>query len=147
MEHTVAVRIATSYAGASRRLDVAITGSRAVLHEDGRATPFDTERLWPVVRDRLPPLDRLTADPPPHREPRPAGVPGPDWADRCEAMVAVAVVVEGAEPVVRTWFATDDGLWAAAPGDVRRARAGELAELLVWDVTGALETLVRRAAS
>jgi hypothetical protein len=26
-------------------------------------TPFDTERLWPTVRELLPPLDQLRADP------------------------------------------------------------------------------------
>lgn len=138
------LRIVSTYADASRRVDVEITGGHGVVHEDGRATPFETERLWPTVRELLPPLDQLRADPSPHLASPPDRLPGPGWAEDCRAMVAIATVTE-AGTVVRTWFATDDDLWAASPGVVRAARPGELAELLVWDVTGALETLVGQA--
>src|SRR5262245_14165993 len=126
MAPTVVLRIVTSYDDVRRRVDVEITGSRAVLHEDGRATPFETERLWPVVRELMPPLDQLRADPPRHRSPAPAVAPGEDWANRCRALVVIAVAPRGLEnespePVLRTWFATDDEIWAATP-DVRRAR-------------------------
>lgn len=74
-------------------------------------------------------------------------------------MVALATTGAAAEGesderplVLRTWFATDDELWSATPlpdgsTDVRLARPGDLAELLVWDVTGALERLVHEAAT
>lgn len=141
---TLALRIVSSYDGASRRVDIEITGSHAVLHEDGRATELETTQLWPTVRALLPPLDQLRADPSPRLAPPPERTPGLGWAESCRAMVAIATITES-ERVVRTWFATDDDLWAATPGVVRVARPGELAELLVWDVTGALETLVGQA--
>ncbi|WP_243060161.1 hypothetical protein [Nocardioides sp. SR21] len=140
----LALRIVSRYDDVSRRVDVEITGSRGVLHEDGRATEFETARLWPTVRALLPPLDQLRADPPAHRSPTPDRAPGPDWATECRAMVAIATGTD-ARPVVRTWFATDDELWSAEVGSVRLARPGDLADLLVWDVTGALETLVGQA--
>lgn len=137
---SVALRIVTTYDDVTRRVDVEITGSRGVLHEDGRVTPFETARLWPTVRELLPPLDQLRADPPAHRSAVPDRAPGPDWVEECRAMVAIAT-----GPVVRTWFATDDELWSAEPGAVRLARPGDLADLLVWDVTGALEALLGQA--
>src|SRR4051812_38193692 len=126
MAPTIAVRLVSTYdpAGdqATRRVDLEITGSRAVVHEDGRATPFDTERIWPTVRDLLPPLDQLLADPTGRRAAPPDRTPGPGWAERCRAMVALAVVAvpdgpdaESGPTVVRTWFATDDELWSATP--------------------------------
>lgn len=141
---TLALRIVSTYADARRRVDVEITGSRGVLHEDGRATPFETAQLWPTIRELLPPLDHLRADPAPQPTSPPGRAPGPGWPGECRAMVAIATVTESTT-VVRTWFATDDELWAAAPGEVRPARPGELAELLVWDVTGALESLLEQA--
>lgn len=139
----LALRVVSTYADRRRCVDVEITGSRGVLHEDGRTTPFETAQLWPTIRELLPPLDHLRADPAPDRAPAPERIPGPGWAEDCRAMVAIATVTESA--TVRTWFATDDELWAAKAGAVRAARPGELAELLVWDVTGALETLVGQA--
>jgi hypothetical protein len=141
---TLALRIVTTYADTRRRVDVEITGSRGLLHEDGRSTPFETAQLWPTIRELVPPLDHLRADPAPDPTPVPERIPGPGWAEDCRAMVAIATVTD-TRTVVRTWFATDDDLWAAAAGHVRAARPGELAELLVWDVTGALESLVGQA--
>lgn len=136
---TIAIRLVSTYDDHTRRVDLQITGSSGVVHEDGRATPFDTALIWPTVRDLLPPLDPLVADPTGRRQQLPDRDPGPDWTERCRAMVAIATVTESG-PVVRTWFATDDELWSAPP--LRPATPGDLAELLIWDVTGALETLL-----
>jgi hypothetical protein len=146
----VGLRLVTTYDDATRRVDLALRGSQGVLVEDGVATPFPVERLWPVLRDLLPPLDHLRADPPP-RPTTPGAPPGPGFVEACRAMVVLATVVGDdttTEQVsVRTWLATDDGLWSVTPGgeanEVRRAEPGALAELLVWDVTAAMEALVR----
>ena len=143
---SVELRIVTTYDDRTHRVDVRITGSRGVLLEDGQETPFETARLWPTVRALLPPLDQLRADPPSTREPAPDRAPGPNWVAECRAMVAIATGTE-TNQVVRTWFATAEELWSAEPGAVRSARPGDLADLLIWDVTGALEALVRQAAS
>lgn len=154
----IAVRLVTTYGSAAyqttRRVDLEINGSRGVAHEGGVATPFETERLWPTVRELLPPIDHLRADPPTRRTTTPQREPGPGWAGRTRAMVALAVVTaadglatESPEVGVRTWFATDEDLWEATPNGVVAAVPGDLAERLVWDVTGALEALVREAAS
>lgn len=152
---TIAVRVVTTYDDITRRVDLQITGTRGVAVEGGRHTPFDTEKLWPTVRELLPPLDQLRADPNGRLtsvEPR---RPGPGWAEECRAMVAIATVAapegletESPQVALRTWFATDDELWSATPQpdgttDVRLATPGDVAELLVWDVTGALDLLVR----
>jgi hypothetical protein len=141
----VALRLVTTYDGATRRVDLALRGSRGTLVEDGVATSFPTERLWPVLRNLLPPLDQLRADPPP-RPTAPGPLPGPTFADDCRALVVIATVVgdgtEGTEVGVRTWLATDDELYAVG-NEPRRAEPGALAELLVWDVTAAMEALVR----
>ncbi|WP_134767861.1 hypothetical protein [Nocardioides sp. 1609] len=143
----VALRLVTTYADRTRRVDIALAAEESVAIEDGEATTFPTERLWPVVRSMLPPIDRLTADP----EGRPATGshrPGPTFADDCRAFVALATVVdEGVS--VRTWLATDDDLWSVTPqpdgsNDISPAPDGAVADLLVWDVTAALETLVHR---
>lgn len=158
MAPMIAVRLVTTYGPAddqtTRRVDLQISGSRGVAHEDGVATPFETERLWPTVRDLLPPIEHLRADPPARRTAPPAREPGPGWAGRTRAMVALAVVsapdgleTESPEVAVRTWFATDDDLWEATPNGVVAAVPGDLADRLVWDVTGALEALVRQVAS
>lgn len=140
---SVELRLVTTYDDVTRRVDIRITGSRSVLlDEAGQSTEFPTVELWPTVRELLPPLDQLRADPPSHRAAAPDRVPGPGWAEECRAMVAIATGT-----VVRTWFATDDELWSAEPGAVRLARSGDLADLLVWDVTGALEALVGQAVS
>ncbi|WP_148616229.1 hypothetical protein [Nocardioides rubriscoriae] len=145
---TVALRLVTTYDGRTRRIDLALAGAASVAVEDGEATTFPTDQLWPVVRGLLPPLPQLTADP----EGRPATdhrEPGPGFADECRAFVALATVAD--ERVsVRTWLATDDELWAVAPQadgttDLSPAADGAVADLLVWDVTAALEVLVAQA--
>jgi hypothetical protein len=145
----VGLRLVTTYDDTTRRVDLALRGSRGLLVEDGVATPFPVERLWPVVRDLLPPLDHLRADPPSTRH-RPGGPPGPTFVEDCRASVVLATVAGGAESEhvsVRTWLATEVELWSVSPGaagnDVRQAQPGSLAELLVWDVTAAMEALVR----
>lgn len=141
----VGLRLVTTYGDTTRRVDIALRGSRAVLVEGRTATDFPVERLWPVVRDLLPPLDHLRADPPPRRT-TPGGPPGATFADDCEALVVLATVVgDGAtthEVAVRTWLATATELFAVGT-QPRRAEPGALAELLVWDVTAAMEALVR----
>jgi hypothetical protein len=104
----------------------------------------------PVVRGLLPPMPQLTADP----EGRPSTDqrdPGPGFADDCRAFVALATVVDE-QVSVRTWLATDDELWAVTPladgsTDISPAPDGAVADLLVWDVTAALEALVHEAES
>jgi hypothetical protein len=156
----VGIRLVTAHADTTRRIDLQLIGSRGVAVEDGLATTFEAARLWPTVRDVLPPLDQLRADPAGYTALEPAQVPGPGWDEQCRAMVSLAVVAasggaDAAAPdvVVRTWFATEDGgLWSVTPlpdgaTDIRLAPAGALADLLIWDVTGALEALVAQAAS
>ena len=156
----VGIRLVTAHEEATRRIDVQLVGSRGVVVEDGLATSFEAARLWPTLRDLLPPLDQLRADPVGQMATEPAQVPGPGWDEQCRAMVSLAVVAapggaDAAEPdvVVRTWFATEDGgLWSATPQpdgttDIRLAPPGALADLLIWDVTGALEALVAGVAS
>jgi hypothetical protein len=145
----VGLRLVTTYDDTTRRIDLALRGSQGVLVEDGVSTQFPLQRLWPVLRDLLPPLDQLRADPP-QRATTLGGPPGPGFVDDCRAYAVLATVVgdgTSSEQVsVRTWLATDDGLWSVTPGaedQVRQAEPGALAELLVWDVTAAMETLVR----
>lgn len=144
----VALRLVTTYDDRTRRVDIALAGQESVKVEDGEATRFPTERLWPVVRELLPPMHQLQADP----EGRPATDdrdPGPGFADDCRAFVALATVVE--EKVsVRTWLATDEELWSVTPQSdgttaISPAPDGAVADLLVWDVTAALEELVSQA--
>lgn len=144
----VALRLVTTYDDRTRRVDIALAGAESVAIEDGETTTFPTARLWPVVRELLPPIEHLKADP----EGRPATddrTPGPGFAEDCRAFVALATVVE--ERVsVRTWLATDDDLWSVTPQpdgttDISPAPDGAVADLLVWDVTAALETLVADA--
>jgi hypothetical protein len=156
------IRLVSAYGEQTRRVDLQLVGSRGVAVEDGLVTTFEAGRLWQTIRDLLPPLEQLTADPAGRPATEPAQVPGPGWDRQCRAMVSLAVVAttggEAGEQdhdavVVRTWFATEDGgLWSATPlpegsTDIRRAPEGALADLLIWDVTGALEALVARAAS
>lgn len=150
----VAVRLVTTYADTTRRVDLQVSGSRGQVVEAGRATPFETARLWSTIRDLLPAAPPLRADPSGVRHRAEPRTPGPGWAEQCRATVTLATVAStdtDADPtsvVVRTWFATDDELWSATPlpdgtTDVRLATPGDLAEQLVWDVTGALEALVQ----
>jgi len=156
----VGIRLVTAHADSTRRIDLQLMGSRGLAVEDGLATTFEAARLWPTVRDLLPPLDQLRADPAGQGATEPARLPGPGWDEQCRAMVSLAVLAapggaDAAAPevVVRTWFATEDGdLWSATPlpdgtTDIRVAPSGALADLLIWDVTGALEALVAGAAS
>lgn len=146
----VGIRLVTTYDDTTRRIDLGLRGSQGVLVQDGVATPFPVERLWPTVRDLLPPLDQLRADPPQQRT-KPGGPPGDTFVDDCRAAVVLATVVgddtTSEQVAIRTWFATEDALFSATPhpggNDVREAVAGSLAELLIWDVTAAMETLVR----
>ncbi len=148
------IRVVAVHGEQSRRVDIQLLGSRGVAVEDGMVTTFEAERLWPQVREVLPPLDHLRADPAGRPSPDPERVPGEGWDSECRAMVSIAVVAlpggeDGPPPdvAVRTWFATEDELWSATPlpdgrTDIRLAAPGALADLLVWDVTGALESLV-----
>lgn len=144
----VALRLVTTYDDRTRRVDIALAGRESVVVEDGETTSFPTERLWPVVRELLPPMHQLTADP----EGRPATDnrdPGPDFAEDCRAFVALATVVDE-QVSVRTWLATDEELWSVTPQadgttDISPAPDGAVADLLVWDVTAALEVLVAEA--
>lgn len=146
----VGLRLVTTYDDTTRRIDLGLRGSQGVLVEDGVATPFPVGRLWPTIRELLPPLDHLRADPP-RRRTRPGAAPGETFVEDCRAVVVLATVVgDGAEDqqvAIRTWFATDDTLYSATPRpggtEVREAVAGSVAELLIWDVTAAMETLVR----
>jgi hypothetical protein len=148
---TVALRVAVTYADTTRRVDIELAGTESVAVEDGVATPFPTDRLWPTVRELLPPLAHLRADPQgtPAPEPR---EPGPGFVEACVASVVIATVVgEGdrlGSVVVRSWLATDDELWSVEQhGDgtttIRPHAEGAVADQLIWDVTGAMETLVR----
>ncbi|CAN5645579.1 hypothetical protein BH11ACT8_BH11ACT8_36130 [soil metagenome] len=150
-EPTVALRVVTTYDDHTRRVDIALTGSESVLVEEaapGRGvTRFPTEQLWPVVRDLLPPLRQLTSAPRgrPATDPR---RPGPTFVQDCRAFVALATVVDD-QVSVRTWLATDDDLWSVqsqddGSSDISLAPDGAVADLLVWDVTSALEHLVRQ---
>ncbi len=158
----VGIRLVTAHGETTRRIDLQLIGSSGLAVEDGLVTTFEAGRLWPTIRDLLPPMEQLTADPAGRPAPEPAQLPGPGWDRQCRAMVSLAVVTTaGGEGdgrdrgpvVVRTWFATEDGgLWSATPlpdgsTDIRRAPEGALADLLIWDVAGALEALVARAAS
>lgn len=146
-EPSVALRLVTTYDDHTRRVDIALSGAESVAVEGGRATTFPTEQLWPVVRDLLPPMDQLRSAPRgrPATDPR---APGPTFVDDCRAFVALATVVDE-QVSVRTWLATDDDLWAVTPhsdgsSDISLAPDGAVADLLVWDVTSALEILVNR---
>lgn len=148
------IRLVSAYGETTRRVDVQLVGSQGVAVEDGTVSTFEAARLWPTLREVLPPLDVLRADPAGLPEP-PRRAPGEGWDQRVHAMVTLAVVPlpAGAEAptegAVRTWFATEDELWSATPQpdgstDLRPAAPGALADLLVWDVTGALESLVEQ---
>ena len=151
------IRLVSAYGEQTRRVDFQLVGSRGVAVEDGMATTFEAGRLWPTVREVLPDLEHLRADPAGRPSPDPERVPGEGWDAQCRAMVSLAVVAlpagEDATPpevVIRTWFATDDELWSATPlpdgrTDIRLAAPGAVADLLIWDVTGALEALVAEA--
>ena len=88
----VGIRLVSAHGDTTRRVDLQLVGSRGLAVEDGLATTFEAERLWPTVRTLLPPLDQLTADPAGRRTTEPAQVPGPGWDRQCRAMVSLAVV-------------------------------------------------------
>jgi hypothetical protein len=146
-EPAIAVRLVTTVGETTRRVDVAIAGEESVAVEDGATTVFPTARLWPVVRELLPPLPHVQADPAGRVLPEPRE-PGPDFVEQCRAFVAVTTVVDESV-TVRSWLATDDELWSVTPQPdgstvVRPAADGAIADLLVWDVTAALEALLHR---
>ena len=156
----VGIRLVTAHGETTRRIDLQLVGSRGLAVEDGLATTFEAARLWPTVRDLLPPLDQLTADPAGRRTTEPAQVPGPGWDRQCRAMVSLAVVAPGGggrgeqDRRRRPHLVRHRGRRAVVghalldgSTDIRRAPEGALADLLIWDVTGALEALVARAAS
>lgn len=148
---TVALRVVVTYDGSTRRVDLELGGTESVAVEDGTVTTFPTEQLWPTIRELLPPLGHLRADP------RGATMteerqPGPTFVEDCVASVVIATVVGEGEQLgsvaVRSWLATATELWSVTPhGDgtttVTAAPDGAVADLVIWDVTGALETLVR----
>ncbi len=141
------MRLVTTHAGHTLTVDIALSGSECVAVEDGVATMFPTGRLWPVVREMLPPLSVLHADPRGVHAPGPRQ-PGPTFAQDCTAFVAISTVV-GDQVTVRTWLAGADDLWSVTPqpdGSSRLALApeGAVADLLAWDVTAALDALVHR---
>lgn len=148
---TVALRVVVTYDGSTRRVDLELGGVESVMVEDGIAAPFPTEQLWPTIRELLPPLDHLRADPRGATTHEERG-PGPTFAADCVASVVIATVVGEGEQVgsvaVRSWLATPTELWSVTQhGDgtttVAAAPDGAVADLVIWDVTGALETLVR----
>ena len=148
---TVALRVVVTYDGSTRRVDLELGGAQSVAVEDGTVTPFPTEQLWPTVRELLPPLDHLRADP--HGATATDDRrPGPTFVEDCVASVVIATVVGEGDRIgsvaVRSWLATETELWSVTQhGDgsttVTVAPEGALADLVIWDVTGALETLVR----
>ena len=149
----VALRVVVVHAGTTHRTDLQLAGSRGTLLSEGVASTFESAELWDVVRGLLPPLDVLRAEPAGRRAPDEPRRPGPGWAEECRAMVTIATAAapegldtEDPDVVVRTWFATDDALWSADGEDVREQPLGSVGDLLIWDVTGAMEALVRRSA-
>jgi hypothetical protein len=141
---TVGLRLVTKQDDATRRIDIALAGSQAVLVEDGVETAFETEQLWLVLRDLLPAFDHLRANPRGRPVPPPRAAPE-GFAESCRAFVSIATMTSDDEKVaVRSWLATDEELWAvgADGAGVRPAADGELADLLVWDVTAAFEALL-----
>ncbi|GAA4671213.1 hypothetical protein [Nocardioides nanhaiensis] len=150
----VALRLVTTHEDRTRRLDVVVQGQTSALLEGGEQTLFSTERLWPVLREELPPLDALRAAPR-GRLLHDAAEPGPTFVADCRAHVSLATLVAtGPEPVaatevaLRSWLATETGLWSVTPtaeGGTRvlSAPEGALADHLVWDVSAAMEALVR----
>lgn len=146
-EPAVALRLVTTYDDKTRRVDIALSGTESVAVEGGETTIFPTEKLWPMVRDLLPPLDQLRGAPQ-GRPATDARQPGPTFVDDCRAFVALATVVDE-QVSVRQWLATADELWQVRPhddgsSDISLAPEGAVADLLVWDVTAALEVLVHR---
>lgn len=146
-EPAVALRLVTTYDDHTRRVDIALSGTESIAIEDGESTTFPTGQLWTVVRELLPPMEQLRSSPRgrPATDPR---VPGPTFVDDCRAFVALATVVDE-QVSVRTWLATEDDLWSVTPhddgsSDISLAPDGAVADLLVWDVTSALEILVHR---
>ncbi|QIG44909.1 hypothetical protein G5V58_20930 [Nocardioides anomalus] len=147
----IGIRLVVAHDDVTRRVDLQLVGSRGVAVEDGLVTTFEASRLWPTVRAVLPELAHLRADPHGLPSPDPDRRPGEGWDRECRAMVSVAVAsLPGGEVALRTWFATDDELWSATPlpdgrTDLRLAAPGAVADLLIWDVTGAMEVLVAAA--
>jgi hypothetical protein len=143
-EQLVALRVVVTTDAGTRRAEVQLRGTRAVLVEDDAATPFETERLWPVVRDLLPDLDHVRADPRGAVAPR--RQPGPTFVEDCVASVVVETSAAGEPTAVRSWLATGAELWEDTGSGVRGAAPGAIGDALIWDVTGAFERLVKAAS-
>ncbi|WP_134741075.1 hypothetical protein [Nocardioides sp. 503] len=148
---TVALRVAVTHAETTRRVDIELAGAQSVAVEDGVSTSFPTDQLWPTIRELLPPVGPLREDPQGRPAPEPRE-PGPGFVQACEASVVIATVVgEGdrlGSVVVRSWLTTADELWSVEQhGDgsttIRPQAPGAVADLVIWDVTGAMEALVR----
>lgn len=143
----VGLRLVATHLDETRRYDLALSGSEAVLLDGGEETPFPTAQLWPVVRDLLPPIAPLRAAPRGATAP-PRRLPEPGFADDCQGFVSLTTVVDDVV-TTRAWLATDDELWSVTPlpdgtTDLRPEAPGAVADLLVWDVTAAMEHLVHR---
>lgn len=139
----IQIRVAVTADGRTRRADLALAGSRGTMTVDGATTEFPARAVWRTVRELLPDLTPLTADPAPERVV--LGALPDDLATEVRAMVVIGTGIPGDDGsgVVRTWMATDDALYAVEPGVVREFGPGAVAQTLVWDVTGAMEHLVR----
>jgi len=144
------IRVTGTYDGQATSADITVSGSHGVVVTGDRiSTEFHARRLWPVVRDLLPPMTVLRANPAPTRA-RERTLPD-DLADRCRAFVAITVTsrrsasTDHAPTVLRTWLATERELYAGVPseGTLKAATPGALAETLIWDVAGAMEHLTR----
>lgn len=140
----IAVRLAVTEDDTTTHADLLLTGSRGQVRSGGRTTYFPSSSLWQVVRELLPDRAHLRADPMRSRARDEVAATAQD-ADVAVVVATSAHLADGAEtPVVlRTWAADDEQLYVVEPGFVRTASAGALADLLVWDVAGAMEAQVR----
>ncbi|MDF9715787.1 hypothetical protein INN71_10870 [Nocardioides sp. ChNu-153] len=174
----VALRVAVTTGTTTVRSDLVLLGSRGALRTPvaptaaagapagapgPRTTTFPTAALWPTVRNLLPDLAHVVADPAISR-PEDRTEPPADLATTALHVVTTSVGAHvptapavpgppGATPppdslAVRTWLVTATGLYGVGEGPlgttiVTGERAGALAATLQWDVAGALDHLVR----
>lgn len=149
----VVVRVVTTYdEDRTTRTDLVLAGNGGVADTDGVLSTFSVGDLWPTLREALPDVGGLRADP----RPTPASelTRGGAELDRtCRAVVATTVAARipgrpDTELAVRTWLVTgdaDEAVYLLIPGEgLQGHRPGGVAEHLIWDVTGALEELLRR---
>lgn len=148
----VLVRLAVTTGDRTTRTDLVLRGSQGSLRTDGApARAFPVARLWPVVRDLLPGLPHLVADPAitPAADRRPVAAADPDAYRHVVTVVVGTAGAPGGEAVgVRTWWATADALHALTPSPdgttaLVAERPGALAATLQWDIAGALDHLAR----